>query len=516
MDPHELETGQCNSFGRETTLVIESATPACRWMAIWRWAPYLVLACAALQANAKDSDSAVTEQPWPACLVAQLPDGANRFSDASYRALMLGDTIASATPEGLFRVSAAAADRREGYKALYFARLLTQVAPTNSQAWKNRETLANKLGLADEAAASAKKSDQGTSAPDPVASVLPGRPFGIRPASIADYAALMNMMADDTAASIGRPVLLAVSDHVSGLLIPTEAEIEQRGHPFAQSQPLKLADIPNNAVILGDASPMSKKIAFGAIAGGLLAAAAAGYTLDQGLDNALDTTVLVLALSDVAGESFHKAANTPSKFSGGSFHIRRIGKDGKWVDEKRKPQTTGELDVVGLPMPILWASGGSRADTVTVELSYKAVLKKDPIAPQMMSAGGTNSLPVTKKLKGIQAYAPRIETLCVSNACWSGAANEFMLSEEELSVLFGESPEVSEWIEVLRTVDRRSLEAAYDSSPDSTSLTQARQPTDFTPIRRQLIAYDRKGNCYALRIAPDQWVVGTSLPKTKR
>jgi len=426
---------------------------------------------------------------------------------------MLGDGIAQTSPEALYRVSAAAASRGEGYKALHFARLLTRVAPTNAAAWRNRAILAEKLGLADEAAASGAKAENPEAAPAPGPSVLPGRSFAVRTASVADYSAFANLMADDSAAALGAPVLLTVNDHASGLRIPTEEEIEQRGHPFAQAQPLKIIDVPNNAVVVKESSPMSKKIDFASIATGVLAVAGAGYALDQGASLALDTTQLVMTLSDAAGESFKKAANTPSKFSGGSVVVTKTDDGGKWIEEKRKPQTTGEVDVVGLPMPVLWASGGSNRGTVTVELSYNAVLKEDPTPPSVLASNAAEPARVSKKMTDIKVQAPRIETLCAGSRCWTGSANEFMLRGEDLAALLGDA---SKHAETLAKIDAARLEEAFAADPGSIAITQGRRADAFEPIRRRVVAFDDKGSCYAWNVAPDQWVGGMPPPKKKR
>jgi hypothetical protein len=437
----------------------------------------------------------------------------DRFADEGYRQLAFGKRLSTASPEKLYEVSAAAAAKGQGYKALLFARLVSDAAPDNKAAWSNRSTLAEGLGLTDEAtAAKARAVGEAMEVP---ASVLPGKQFAVKPASVSDYAALMSLMAHDANVAKQRPVLIGVSDHASGLLVPTEEDIDARGHPFAQAQPLRIIDVPNNAFVIDSASPMGKKIAFGAIAGGVLAVAGAGQALGAGLDYGVDTTALVMMLGEAAGNSFSAAANTPSAFSGGEIAVSRLDEQSAWADDKRKPQTSGETDVVGLPMPILWASGGSGAVTVPVQYSYRAVLKEDPIAPRTWSAAAPEPKAATKRIADVQLSAIRVETLCAEGQCRTGASNEFMLDAGDVQTLFGDAPDSALLLERLATVDAASLETVYSAAPEAVTLTVG-SGAGFVPNRRHVVAFDAKGTCYDVAIAPDQFVGGIPVAVQKR
>lgn len=466
------------------------------------------------------SAPALAPGQWPACAATYLGNSGGRYADDTYRNLVLGPALTQAPAQGLFRVAADAAQRGEGYKALYFARLVTRAVPDNAAAWRNRAALAERLGLSSEAAASTARSENPASGAEPAPSVLPGKAFPVRPASVADYAAFANLMADDSAASLGHPVLVAANDNASGINVATAEEVEARRHVFAQAKPLTLVDIPNNAVVLGDADPMGKKVDVGSIAFGILAVAGAGYAMNQGMTYAVDTTQIVTALGAAAGEQFKQAANTPSKFSGGSFVVQRLGEDGAWKEEKRQPQTTGEIDVVGMPMPLLWSSGGSTQAQVEGELSFKAVIKDDIDAVKSGKGTPEEAKPVARKVSGLVVSIPRIDTLCTEGMfgldCKPGAANEFMLRGEDIAALYADAAASAGIIEKLASVGAQELETKFAANPAAVSVTPGRRPFGVEAARRQLVAFDASGTCYAVNIAPDQWVGSTPPPKKRR
>ena len=105
--------------------------------------------------------------------------GAGRFENANYFTLMAADGIHKVDPKTLYERLQAAVAANERYKALYLARIFTDLKPDAPAAWSNRARLASALGLTEEASAceqNARNPSQRVNVP--LADILPGRGSG--------------------------------------------------------------------------------------------------------------------------------------------------------------------------------------------------------------------------------------------------------------------------------------------------------------------------------------------------
>src|SRR5688572_3823910 len=141
----------------------------------------------------------------------------DRFRDAAYARLFAGDGLRSSDPQTIFQRMMAAAKQGETHKALYLARLFTAAKPDLAAGWTNRAQLADSLGFDAEAAASRANASDGANRPIPP-TALPGA-MKTRPASLADWAAALALVADDVAVKEGPHALVAVRDDLSGVEI---------------------------------------------------------------------------------------------------------------------------------------------------------------------------------------------------------------------------------------------------------------------------------------------------------
>lgn len=331
----------------------------------WMWIlAVVVMLLPGVSANAKKK---VVEQTndtaFPEAFVRKV-DGAQRFQNPAYFSLMAGSGIQSQDVKVLYARLQAAVAANERYKALYLARVFTSIKPDVAAAWSNRAALASALGLSDEASvcqANAKDVQHLATVPP---SVLPGAGLTVKPASLADWASAMALLSDDTAAKERHASLVAVKDSVSGIHQATDEEIQERTRsykedgltppgPWARPEAIRLQHILPNAFSLGTEEPMHyKSMSAGGMFGAMLMAGMAGMQQNY-------NPQLAQQAQEMSQEMAGRAGEVPSHYKGGSYtKITYVG--GKAVSSLDHPQPSGEFETVGLPVPLLWASGGTR------------------------------------------------------------------------------------------------------------------------------------------------------------
>jgi hypothetical protein len=309
-------------------------------------------------AGKKGTSSDLRKAEYPVGVYGAI-EGASRFQDADYSRLFLRDGLKQCDPKIIFGIVQEAVGAQENYKALFFARIFTEMKPDLAAGWNNRAALANSLGLKDEAAASAlRMTDPASITPVPL-SMLPGVGLKVRPKSLADWAAAMTLVGDSLAAIGGEHFAVAVRDDISGLKVSdpeevrnTDASLIQAGlsptGPYALANPMQAAAVPPNLFVLKNPDPINyvtvKKFEmFGAIA----MAMASGYT-----SNATG--------SEAAGQMMGDAMEVQSNYKGGSYEKGVYGDDGPMLHlTKDHPKSAGKEYAVGNPVTILWASGPS-------------------------------------------------------------------------------------------------------------------------------------------------------------
>jgi len=290
--------------------------------------------------------------------------GAERFENSGYFTLMASDGIRKVDAKALYSRLQAAVAANERYKALFLARIFTELEPNAAAAWSNRAQLASALGLADEAAAceqNAKNPSQHTSVS--VANILPGTALKTKPTTLSDWAAATALLSDGIAEKEGKQALVAYKDLVSGVHEATQQEIDERDSSFRESglnppgpwatpEPVQLRHVLANAFDLRGADPMHNN---SVSRGGMFAA-----MMMAGLSGMQQNTNPILAhqTMDAAEQMAGRASQVPSHYKGGSY-TRVVFDNGKELPVVDHPQTSGESETVGEPLPFLWASGGS-------------------------------------------------------------------------------------------------------------------------------------------------------------
>jgi hypothetical protein len=314
-------------------------------------------------ANKKQPEPAKPATGFPGAYT-KLVDGAGRFDNAAYFNLMASDGINKVDAKALYGRLQAAVAANERYKALYFSRILTALKPDVAAAWTNRAQLASALGLTEEAAACEQNAKNPSARVNvPVTGILPGSSLKIKPTTLSDWAAATALLSDGMADKEGKQSLVAFKDLVSGIHNATKEEIEERTRdyeesnmnppgPWATPEPVQLRHVLANAFDLRSAEPMHNKSISG---GGMFAA-----MLMAGLSGMQQNTNPGLAQQsmDVAQQMAGRASQVPSHYKGGSY-TRVVFDDGKEVATPDHPETSGQDETVGEPLPFLWASGGS-------------------------------------------------------------------------------------------------------------------------------------------------------------
>ena len=302
-----------------------------------------------------------SQQPFPARALDLM--AASRLKDARYFRLVAGDALLDVDPKVLYARMAAAAAAGETYKALYLARIFTQTSPEMPEAWSNRARLAAALGLERERAAAERRAgDPAGGLPVPMEG-LPGQALPLRPGSIADWAGAILLMSD--ASAVAHPSALpAVRDDVSGIVASTAEETEQSPgrSPWARPEPIRLDDVLPNAFLLQSGQPMKWKTEnSGSLFAGMALAMLAGAASAKNDAAAADT------FAAASGDMFARAEAVKSHYVGGKYQAVSYV-NGTARSANVLPRSTGVSHAVGMPVPLLWAAGGSMSGTARLDL----------------------------------------------------------------------------------------------------------------------------------------------------
>jgi hypothetical protein len=412
-------------------------------------------------------------------------EGASRFNDPEYFQLMAGAGVSAASAAALVDRLTAAVERHEDYKALYFARLLTVKSPDDASAWETRAVIAGRLGFLAEqsAAASNEGKPEGQHAVIP-SQIVPGNSLA-HPVSLEDWAAAMNLLADDTAFRAGALSLVAVRDDASGL-----QTVQDGDKQYSVSNPVSLEDLLPHSFVLVQARAMSEhNVDGGKVALSIFMAALGGVNAAYGNSGAAAT--LGDSASQLAGES----TNVANHWKGGSFTSRTFTTDGA-KDTKDKPKPTGDYHAVGSPVPLVWASGGSLRPTTAM------ALVNDDGSPAKIKTIRFDASPegVAKETKIPTLLYPRLAALCHTGDDHDGCtvpvtAMELMLDPADVAAFTDPS-----------TAARLIDESLGFDSWNELYVSKANLSFDSTMISGSaLVGYDQKGACYEVGEAPDHW-----------
>ena len=422
-----------------------------------------------------------TDALYPRCVTDKVTSG-SRFADPQYFALMASNGLRSLPPKTISNRMKVAGENGENYKALFFARLLTDLVPDNRAVWANRSALAGALGLTGEAAACGEKS-QTPEAPVKVPlELLPGR-VAARPSTLSDWAAALALMADGVAQH-DSTALVAIKDDVSGIepVLPGSEE----GKPSARALPIRVEDVAPNLFVLRDAKAMfTKSVNKGQMALMLFSAATMAYGSYHGVTSGME------GMNRIYGNSAAQAFSVPSKYKDGSYKTRVFANDGKPVDTQVKPRTAGEADAVDLPFPVLWASSGALRPAFRGRLATGHG-KNAEIS--MWDAAAKKSRNVTPP----DLDFPRLASLCLARCTPPVTLQEMLLDSEDLRVMFGDeagtiaskTPDVTEARDAYA---RRDPELKIAGLGDS----QLSRLTGYSA-----------GSCFDLEMMPNAWVIG--------
>ncbi len=417
---------------------------------------------------------------------------------------MLGDGIRSAPPRALFERMKAAADEGENYKALYLARVLTDVAPELAGAWSNRATLAGSLGLTGEQAAAQQHADQPSAKVVVPAEFLPGRTLPARPVSLPDLAGAMTLLADDMRAREGIGVVAAVKDDVSGAYVRTihydAWDDESLGHrdahdeSFAAAMPPRLIDILPNAFVLHDVHAMAEHDRNGgAFAGALLLGALAGASAGMG-DSSSSSSAS--AASDAL---MRESGKVVSRLKGGSFSARTFP-GGTAKDAVEIPSPAGEREAIDLPAPVLWLSGGSQRPTVTMRLVNAG---GGPAKAYLRRFGG--SAPTKQEvMRSPDLKFPRVAKLCDTrfvSGFWTTTNCSEPLSLMELMLRGDDIMELAKGDAGIRPPSLGGWDYLYQSAASRLVISAE---DSYWSDSREYVGFDTAGNCYAFNPAPEE------------
>jgi len=439
-----------------------------------------------VRAEEKKVASTAVPATYPVTLLKAAPE-LGRFADPAYFKMLAADGLRSSDPKALYERIVAATRAREGYKALYLSRIFTELEPANQIGWTNRAQLASALGF--EAEAAAARAHASTGAPAPLAGgALPGA-FRVRPTTLADWAAAVALMADDTFAREGRPMVLSVRDDLSGVQVPPTEEVQRQARgPWVTAKPIQVHDVLPNVFAMPNATPMDKKSMKGGLfALGAMAMAGSAYSQFAGVADSAAT------LSELSGNAMAKAFEVASDFKDGSFtSVTYV--NGTPRSTTVKPKTAGKHEAIGTPVAMLWASGPSLAPAVQAFWS-----NGDSSKTEAIRIDGKTSKQEWKKYEVKPLMYPRMQQLCDGqNRCTSRLTIlEVMLSADDLRVLapatISRVPNISSWTSQYAAGDHLSVAAAGER---------------FT-------GFDASGVTYVTRQRPTEWLVTASTGSRK-
>jgi len=425
---------------------------------------------------------------YPETFVGTISDG-QRFRDPDYFKMLAADGILKVDAQALYARLQAAVAANERYKALYFARLFTNAKPEVAAGWSNRASIATVLGLTNEAGAALQNANNPAhSVPVPLG-LLPGPNFTTRPVSLGDWAAAMALISDGIAAKEGPNALLAIRDSVSGIHKATARELAEEAAqaredgqpsdgPWARPESIKLQDVLPNAFSLRAGEPM--KYQSTNTVGMTFAILAAGLSGLQMNTNALAADQSLKAANLLAGQ----ASDVPSNYKGGNF-TTAIYKDDKDAVTVNHPQPSGKYYVVGLPVPLLWASGGSL--TPAIGAQWKSTEKT---FTTRIAAGSLRGRKGEIRLADTLLF-PKLLTLCDAYVNRERCSRpltlmELMLTNKDMEVM---APTLAS-----RFVEQGFLEHAY--LRDNLLLSSVNSDAYNDKDSRTLAGYDKDGVVY--------------------
>jgi hypothetical protein len=426
-------------------------------------------------------------------------EGAQRFENPDYFKLLAADGITKVDAKALYMRLQAAVNNNERYKALYFARILTQIKPDNAAMWANRAQSATALGLSDEAAACQQNAkDPAHPVKVPLTGILPGQGLSVKPSTLADWAAATALLSDGIAEKEGKQALVAFKDSVSGIHEASEAEIKARDNdaresgltppgPWAAPEPVQLKHVLGNVFAERAAEPMHyKSVSKGGMFGAMLMAGLSGANMN--INPGMAQQGMVMA-QQMAG----RASEVPSHYKGGAY-TQVTFTEGKESEVADHPQTAGLDETVANPVPFLWASGGSMVPTIDAvwKTNQKTKVKK------ITAANAGDEKEAKEFNPPAQLQFPKLMGLCVANDPQSKqfctdpmTLMESLLTPEDVAAL---APNLSASVPDLDTY-RRTYGSLYITLKPGNGGSS------------QMWGVDNEGAVYRLNPGPTAWIV---------
>lgn len=377
---------------------------------------------------------------WPSCLGSYVPD-IERLGQHEYRQFVAGSSLRGQDPQVLARMALRAAAQGEYYKALYLSRIALDYDQFSAELWQNHASFAEQVALADEARQARHNAGVRQNQMQPLAPSL-WAGGGARPATLADWVALASLIADD---------VVARSDGVSRLVV----------------------------IARGTQSVVG-------------ATGRAGYRLEPGT---LGEILAGLEVTDAV-----RRGETGAGPVSWSYVVRAAPGASP---EQRAPLRAGD-GWNGVPVPVLWASGSSRAAFVT---AYVAHLPGTPPLVQLTTLGAQASgqAPVSAPtdLTGRALAVPRLATLCASagGPCTPPLLPlEVLLSDEDFEDVGLAS--AREARASIRDVLGKLSEAYLADQP----IVMAAGNADATRLPAVLVGIDGAGSCLGVELQPEVWL----------
>lgn len=445
------------------------------------------------------------EQPTtlPACFVKGTK-GAERLGDPMYVRMMAGEGLLSVAPPALFGRIKAAMNNGERYKALYLSRLLARMTPNNAAVSQNIDAISGSLGFSASVTRAATLSNRVPSEP------LPGTAFKIRPSSLADWAAAVSLVADELADTEGRYSLVALKDSLSGIQV-RQMQFDDpvrgpRALVWAEPKPLLLDSILSNLFSIHQARAMAEK---GTNVMGLLAAAGTAYLGSVG---AL-TSAQISQITE--GLTMDAVART-SRLKEGSYVARQYI-NGRVSETPLKARPSGERAGIDLPVPVLWASGGSLSSALFARLGdnhgqpAKSYVRR--FTQNVEAKSGTNvtvpdllypRLAMLYATKAVDEAGRNLVTLGDPLVASPVTSLELILTDEDIRALVMDA---SQQAMILRMrPDSESAARAYIASPATLA---------FAPLNAisgasgggELVGFDESGVCYGVSRSEQAWLM---------
>ncbi len=431
-------------------------------------------------------------------------DNGKRFKDPAYFKLMASDGLRGSDPKGLFQRITAAVEAGQNYKALYLARLFTQLKPDVQQGWVNRSSIAATLGYREEAALAQANAESSPNARPVPPSVLPGT-IRVRPKDLSDWGAALALLSDDLTAKEGAQALISIRDDVTGIQVSTPEEVAKEAQesasdglpptgPWARPKPLLLSDIAPNMFSMRGGEPMRES----STNGGSLA----GALLMSGLAGMQKETASATQAAAAAGAMMEKANSVPSIYKSGRYlGVTYVAGDPKTTTYLPKP--SGKYDAIGNPLPIIWASGGSMSSAVFAQVVSSGKVRGTRIGPE--DAGKTQDKNLKKKQRLNTGtlpplYYPRLAAFQYPQSdgktitTWPFTLLELMLDQNDLDALLPNSQVKGlTWYEENQEYSRGRLVfingnykfgmAGYDSK-GATYIVRCKETSWLMPVNR--------------------------------